>query len=110
MSSEAPRRIVRRALADQDIDAIVDWYLVEAGPSVALGFIDALERAFGQLARQPGMGSPRYAQDLGLPGLRSWPLRSYPHLVFYFEAPDAIEIWRVLHGHRDVPVHLQEDQ
>jgi toxin ParE1/3/4 len=109
VSSEAPRQIVRRALADQDVHAIVDWYLVEAGPSVALGFIDALERAFKQLARQPAMGSPRYGHDLGIPGLRSWPLRSYPHLVFYFEAPDVVEVWRVLHGQRDIPVHLQED-
>jgi toxin ParE1/3/4 len=54
------------------------------------------------------MGSPRYAQELGLPGLRSWPLRTYPHIVFYFEAPDAVEIWRVLHGRRDLPAHLQD--
>ena len=108
MSLGGARRIVRRALADQDIEAIVDSYLVDGGASVALSFIDSLQHAFEQLARQPGMGSPRYAQEMGLPGLRSWPLRSFPHIVFYFEAPDAIEVWRVLHGRRAIPVHLQE--
>jgi len=39
------RRIVRRALADQDIEAIVDSYLVDGGASVALSFIDSLQHA-----------------------------------------------------------------
>ena len=108
MSPEARRRIVRRALADQDIEAIVDGYLLDAGIDVALGFIATLRHAFDQLAREPRMGSPRYAQPLGLPGLRSWPLSTFPHVVFYFEAPDAVEIWRVLHGRRDLPGHLRE--
>jgi toxin ParE1/3/4 len=107
VSSGEPRRIVRRALAEQDIEAIIDDYLVHGGADVALGFIDALQGAFEHLSRQPGTGSPRLAQELGIPGLRSWPPRSHPHIVFYFDAPDAVEIWRVLHGHRDIPVHLQ---
>lgn len=109
MSPAAPLRILRRASADQDIEAIIDDHLTEAGAEVALGFIHALEAAFQQLARQPAMGSPRYGEVLSLPGLRTWPLRRYPHIIFYFEAPDAIEIWRVLHGRRNIPVHLQTD-
>lgn len=109
MSPGGSRRIVRRALADQDIEAIVDDYLAEGGASVALEFIDVLQAALERLALQPGMGSPRYAHELSVPGLRSWPLRTFPHIVFYFEAPDAIEIWRVLHGRRDIPLHLQGD-
>lgn len=108
MSPDARKRILRRALADQDIEEIVDGYLLEAGVNVAMGFIDALQHAFDQLAREPRMGSPRYAHVLGLPGLRSWPLRTYPYVVFCFEAPDAIEIWRVLHDRRDLPSHLQD--
>lgn len=109
MSPGGIRRIVRRALADQDIEGIVADYLAEGGASVALAFIDVLPTALERLALQPGMGSPRYAHELNVPGLRSWPLRTFPHIVFYFEAPDAIEIWRVLHGHRDIPFHLQGD-
>jgi plasmid stabilization system protein ParE len=32
----------------------------------------------------------------------------YPYLVFYIERPDHIDVWRVLHGQRDVPAWMQE--
>lgn len=89
-----------------DVETIVDHYAESAGADVALGFIDALEQALAHVARHPGTGSPRYARRLGIPGLRSWPLKRYPYLVFYFDAPDAVEIWRVLHGAMDIPEWL----
>ena len=46
--------------------------------------------------------SARYGVELNLPGLRSWPRRSFPHLVFYFEMKDCIDVWRVLPGTRDI--------
>ena len=99
--------VVRRAAADRDVEYIVDHYLEEGGAELALRFIDALEQAFGHLSRQPGSGSPHYGHELALPGLRSWPLRSFPYLVLYFELSEAVEVWRVLHERRDIPVHLQ---
>ena len=73
----------------------------------ALGFIDALEAAFAHVARAPASGSPRYAQELDLPGLRSWPLERYPYLIFYMERDDHIDVWRVLHGQRDIPASMR---
>ncbi|MCQ9375492.1 hypothetical protein NMQ14_14660 [Methyloversatilis sp. XJ19-13] len=35
------------------------------------------------------------SHELDLPGLRTWPLTNYPHLVFYIERPDPIGVWRV---------------
>lgn len=56
------------------------------------------------------MDSPPYAYELGLPGLRSWPLRRYPHLIFYLDRDDHVEIWRVINGMRDIPGwRLNED-
>ena len=43
-----------------------------------------------------------------MPGQRSWPLTRYPHLVFYVERPDHIDVWRVLHGQRDIPAWMQD--
>jgi hypothetical protein len=43
-------------------------------------------------ARQSGTGWPRY-----------------PYLVFYVERSDHIDIWRVLHGQRDIPAWLLND-
>jgi toxin ParE1/3/4 len=74
----------------------------------ALGFIDALEQAYTHIGRHPASGSTRYAHELGIPGLRSWKLKRYPHLVFYFEQPDHVDVWRVLDGRRDLPPWLQE--
>ena len=53
-------------------------------------------------------GSPRYAQELDLPGLRMWGLRRFPHLVFYMNLETHIDVWRVLHGERDLPGWLRE--
>ncbi|WP_083782918.1 type II toxin-antitoxin system RelE/ParE family toxin [Aromatoleum aromaticum] len=76
----------------------------EGAASVALDFIDALEQAYTHIGRHPSTGSPRYAHELHLPGLRAWALSPYPYLVFYVERPDHIGVWRVLHGQRDISV------
>jgi hypothetical protein len=36
----------------------------------------------------------------------SGPIRRFPHLVFYFERPDWVDVVRVLHGSRDIPSAL----
>lgn len=100
--------IVPREQANRDVDEAVGYYLTEANEAVALGFIDALEKAYGHIARHPATGSPRYAHELDLPGLRAWPLSRYHYLVFYVERSDHIDVWRVLHGQRDIPAWMQE--
>lgn len=102
------KRIVPRERANRDIDAAIEYYLLEAGEKAALGFIDALEKAFRHIARHPASASPRYALELDLPGLRSWPLKRYPHQVFFVERDDHIDVWRVLHGQRDIPSSMRE--
>ncbi len=47
-------------------------------------------------------------KELDLPGLRCWPVKRYPYLVFYVERDDHIDVWRVLHGQRDIPAWLRE--
>lgn len=100
--------IVPRELANRDVDEAIEYYLSEASDQVALGFVDALERAFRHIGRHPASGSSRYAMQLNLPGLRSWPLKRFAHIVFYFEMKDCIDVWRVLHGTRDIPAWMQK--
>lgn len=100
--------VVPREQANRDVDEAIAHYLREAGVQVALGFIDALARAYAKIGRHPAAGSPRYAVELNLPGLRSGPLRHFPHIVFYVEAGDHIDVWRVLHGTRDIPRWMSE--
>ena len=56
-------------------------------------------------------GVPAGSTDDGdLPGLRFWRLKQYPYLVFYLERSDHIDVWRVLHGKRDVPGWMSEPE
>lgn len=100
--------VIPREQANRDVDEAVAYYLGEAGEAVALGFIDALEKAYGHIGRHPATGSLRYAHELNLPGLRVWPLTRYPYIVFYVERSDHIDVWRVLHSQRDIPAWMQE--
>jgi toxin ParE1/3/4 len=100
--------VIPRALAQRDVDEALAHYLDEASEKVALSFIDALERAHTHIGRHPASGSSRYAVELNLPGLKSWPLRRFPYLVFYVEREDHVDIWRVLHGRRDIPAWMLE--
>lgn len=100
--------IVPRELANQDVQHAIDHYQVEASAKVALAFVDALEKAYRHVARQPASGSPRYAHQLGLAGLRFWPLDRFPYLLFYVEHGTHIDVWRVLHAMRDIPAWLDE--
>ena len=101
--------VVPRVIALRDVEEAVDYYVAEASEQVALGFIDALDEAYAHLSRRPATGSVRYAHELEIPGLGSWLLKRYPFLVFYIECPDHIDVWRILHGQRDLPSWLQED-
>ena len=102
--------VVPRELANQDIDDAISHYLSESVEQAAFGFIDALEQANERIGRHPATGSPRYAHELNLPGLRFWPLAHYPYLVFYIERAEHIDVWRVLHGQRDIPAWMQEPE
>lgn len=100
--------VVPREAALRDVEEALDWYLQEGGAQVAMGFVDALERAYIHIGRQPATGSPRYAHELNLPGLRFWALGRHPHLVFYVERESHVDVWRVLSSERDLPAWLHE--
>ena len=103
-----PKSVIPRERAEQDVDEAIDYYSSEDAPDAALGFIDALEQAYRHIGGHPDTGSSRYAGELNLPGLRFWRLKKYPHLVFYVERSSHIDVWRVLHGMRDIPSWMQD--
>jgi toxin ParE1/3/4 len=102
--------VIPTRLARQDVEDELTYYLVDEGSEqAALGFIAEIEQAYARLAKHPNIGSPRYAYELDIPGLRSWPLDRYPHVIFYIERKDYVEVWRVLNGKRDIPSWLLND-
>lgn len=36
------------------------------------------------------------------------PLNSFPDLAFCVKRPDHVDVWRMLHGQRDIPTWIQE--
>lgn len=99
--------VVPREAANRDVEAVLDHYVSEGAHAAARGFVDALQVAYRHISLVPASGSLRYAHDLGLRGLRAWPLQRYPHIVFYVERDDHVDVWRVLHGERDIPKTLK---
>jgi toxin ParE1/3/4 len=104
------RPVVPRAQARRDIEDAITYYLAEGSEQAAMGFVEAIEQAFAHIGRHPATGLPRYAHELNLPGLRCWPLKRHPYLAFYIERDDHVDVWRILHGQRDIPAWMQEPE
>lgn len=100
--------VVPRERANIDVDEAIAHYLNESAELAALAFVAALEQAYAHIGQWPGTGSPHYTHELNLPGLRFWPLTGFPYLVFYFELAEHLDVWRVLHGQRDIPAWMNE--
>lgn len=97
-----------RSKATNDVDDAVSYYVAEAEAGVATRFVDELERAIRQLEMHPELGSLRFAFELDLPGVRSFRVDGFPHLIFSLIRTDHLDVLRVLHAGRDVPATLQE--
>lgn len=101
-----PKAVIPRALAIRDVEAAIDYYLKEGSGKVAFAFVESLRQGYAHIGRHPSGGSTRLSHELNLPGLRSWPLQDYPYIIFYVEREECIDVWRVLHGQRDIPAWL----
>lgn len=100
--------VVLRDRARRDIEDAVEYYLAEAGSAVALAFIDSVEDAQRTIGERPAVGSPRYAHELGVPGLRFRSVVRFPYLIFYVDRDEEIDVWRILHAARDIPARMRE--
>jgi len=97
--------IIRRVLADEDIEKAIDHYAAES-VDAADRFIDALKSQFALIGKSPRIGSPRYSHELNIPGLRFQKTGRFPYLIFYMEQDDYIDVWRVLPEQSDIPKRL----
>ena len=97
-----------RARARRDVETADTYYKSEAGFAVSRAFLRAVDGAVGLLRQQPTAGSTRWSLYARDPELRSWPLKGFPYLIFYRHGPSGIDVIRVLHTSRDLPVTLQE--
>lgn len=100
-----PLLAIRSAKAQADVEDALAYCLLEA-PHMASRFLDSLEKAVAHVQRSPGTGSPRYAIELDMPGLRFWSLNKFPYALFYLEQDDQLLVLRLVHMSRDIPATL----
>lgn len=99
--------VVLRERARRDVDAAIEYYLSEAGAAGALAFVDAVEVCLRHIGEHPSAGSCN-AHESDLPGLCFRTVGKFPYLVFYVEEAAEIDVWRVLHGARNIASWLRE--
>jgi len=93
-------RILRRPVALRDLIAN-GRHIAKENPMAAEHFLDAAERTFTELARHPLIGPERHFQRRR--GMRSWRVDDFhDYLIFYRPIEDGVEIYRVVHGARDL--------
>jgi toxin ParE1/3/4 len=82
-------------------------YLAERSPQSADTLLDEVELVVQLLAAFPEVGRPR---DELRPGIRSFRLRRFHHVLFYRLNRDSVVLLRLLHGARDIKPDLIESQ
>lgn len=98
--------VVPRILAEDDLERACDHYLTVAGADLALDFLQKFESTLELISQFPATGSPRYGFEPELAGVRFWPMKKFPYLIFYIETEHQIDVWRVIHGSMDVSAEL----
>jgi toxin ParE1/3/4 len=101
-------RLVLRQAAERDISEATDHCFGEGGIDLAIRLAEAVDAALLHVETHPASGSPRYAVELSLQGLRSWQTKSHPYIVFYVEGAGQVEVWRGLPAHQDIAAWLTE--
>lgn len=88
--------------AQNDLDEI--WrYISENNETAAEKFIRELSRTFELLAENKEIGT---RQDDFLVTMRMFPFKSYQ--IYYFASETGVEIYRVLHGRRNIEGLFEE--
>lgn len=100
--------IVLLPRAERDIADATDNYRGEGGTALAEQWAQSLGAALRHVGAHSASGSPRYADVLAMPGLRFWRVRRFPYLIFYVDRASQVDVWRVLHAHRDIPAWLRD--
>jgi len=78
-------------------------YIHERSPQSADKVYAAIERSIRALLDIPGVGTQWSTTDPRLAGLRVTPCTPYRNYLMFFRAvPDGIELFRVVHGAREL--------
>ena len=85
-------------------------YLTEGKAGNGMKFLVALHKTLAELAGLPHLSSPKFFAHPQLHDIRQWPVRDFKgYLILYraFASAGGLEVLRVLHGSRDIQLHLE---
>ena len=92
-------RYILTPAAQEDLVAIRDYYLKEAGYRIARQMLVEFTKAFQLIARTPGIGHTR--KDLaGDRPVLFWPMRDF--LIIYRSTTKRVEIVTIVRASRDI--------
>jgi toxin ParE1/3/4 len=81
------------------IVAWLDLHSTKAGNE----FVNSVFASLGDLARTPGLASPKQFRNRKLKGMRTWSVPGFrKFLIFYRVLSDAIEVIAIVHGSREL--------
>lgn len=100
---------VLRPQARRDQQGEVRYYRKEGGTRLAVKVAKATNDALDQIELQPGIGSPTLGKLLGIPGLRTWRVGTFPLLWCYFERGDQLDVVRLLGERQDIIAILGDE-
>lgn len=101
--------VVRSAEFRADLAEQAEWYVDQGGFELAERYGAAVVQTLARLALDPFAGRVRSFHAKRLKGLRSVTVTRpfHVHIVFYRVECDVIQIFRMMHGARDLPRRLQ---
>ena len=97
-----------RPRAEADLVEAARYHAQEGGLTLGERMFDAAIAELEPIERMPSMGSPRLGQSCDIPGLRSWRVAGFPMQWLYFEAPDHLDVVRLVGDRQDILAILQE--
>ena len=93
--------------AQNDVDGIVE-FIAQDNFAAANRFYTAVEETAALLVRTPTMGGKRDFPNRELQNVRFLRVQGFAqYLMFYRETEQTIEVIRIVHGARDLPVLFQ---
>ena len=103
------REIRRLPSARLDMIEIFQHLAADGSIEVARRFLANARESFRQLSTFPGLGTRYLPEDGRYSDLRYFPVSKFrSYIIFYRPIDQGIEVYRLLHGSRDISAALSE--
>ena len=102
--------IEKSHIFESDFTGQFSWYFEKGGKTLAWRFFAAVDLTLTKLSQQPDLGRVRHFCNPALHGLRSFRIElPFDRLIiFYRSTENSLQVWRLMHGARDLPHRLVE--